>query len=147
MSSRHFRSSVNGSGSTGMVTSVRLSQHEHKRQDKEFVTEIVADVQDPAAPIFRAACHGQRPYNARCVVTRFCQALYSSTTSINQGALGVGAMEIDLSHVTPPAKWHAAKVANKPFPAVRCERLTSIGNVPLRSARADHRPNRSPLWI
>jgi hypothetical protein len=33
---------------------MRLPEHESEGDDKELITEIVVDVQDPAAPIFEA---------------------------------------------------------------------------------------------
>jgi hypothetical protein len=53
-----------------MATSVRLAKYESEGNDEELLTKIVADVQDPAAPIFEAARHRQRSHDAGSVLTR-----------------------------------------------------------------------------
>jgi hypothetical protein len=67
--------------------SMRLTQHERKGHDEELVAEVIADVQDPAAPTLCAVCHGQRTHNASCVVTRFREIADSGAVPIEQNAL------------------------------------------------------------
>jgi hypothetical protein len=81
---------------------MRLANHERKRHDEEFIVEVVADVQDSAAPILCAMCHGQRTHDASCVVSRFREAINGSAVPIAQNPSRVGAMEIDLGHYLPP---------------------------------------------
>jgi hypothetical protein len=38
-----------------MAISMRLAEHESEGDDEQLITEVVVDVQDPAAPIFEAA--------------------------------------------------------------------------------------------
>jgi hypothetical protein len=37
--------------------SVRLAEHEGERQNEDLVVEIIADMHDPVAPVFRIAPH------------------------------------------------------------------------------------------
>src|SRR5579863_3600171 len=41
-----------------------LAEQESEGNDKEFITQVVAHMHDPAAPIFRVARLGERPYSA-----------------------------------------------------------------------------------
>src|SRR5216683_381736 len=82
---------------------MRFAEFGRERQGEDLVADIIADVQDPAAPVFRARRHDERPHNDRGVLTRLSQVAYDGAASIDQYPLRVGAMEIDLSHVPPPA--------------------------------------------
>src|SRR6516225_9174569 len=84
--------------------SMRFAKHGCKGNNKELVAEVVADMQDPGAPILGAARHGQRAHSASCVVPRFDQIADSGAASINQDSVRAGAVEIDVIHLQPPVK-------------------------------------------
>jgi len=48
---------------------VRLAEHECEGENEELVIEIVADMHNPVAPVFRAAFHDERPDEAGRAVT------------------------------------------------------------------------------
>ena len=50
-----------------VVNTMRLAEHENEGDNEEFITEIVVDVQDPAAPIFEAPRLGEGSHDTRCV--------------------------------------------------------------------------------
>jgi hypothetical protein len=94
--------------------SMRFAEHGREGYDEDLIAEIIADVQDPATPIFPAGCHNERPHNESGMVMRCNQIIHGGAASINQHSLGVGAMEIDLSHIPPPIRKievHAALIA------------------------------------
>jgi hypothetical protein len=84
--------------------SVRLAEQGGERHGKNLVIEIVADVQGPVAPVFRAARRDQRPHDAGGVVARFSEVSYGGAALIDQYVLRIGAVEIELSHIPPPVK-------------------------------------------
>jgi hypothetical protein len=83
---------------------MRLPEHESEGDNEELITEIVVDVQDPAAPIFEAARLGKGSHDTGRVIACFRKVVYYSAVAINQSFLQVRAVKIDLGHVQPPAK-------------------------------------------
>jgi hypothetical protein len=81
-----------------------LAEHESEWDNEELITEVVADVQDPGPPIFQAAYHRERPYDARRVVTRLRQVVNSDAAAISQDFLRARAVEVDLGHVHLPTR-------------------------------------------
>jgi hypothetical protein len=75
-----------------------------KRHDEDLIAEIVADVQDPVAPVFGALRHDERAHDASGLITHISQIADGGAGLIDQDALTVGAMEIDLTHVPPLPK-------------------------------------------
>ena len=62
--------------------SVRLAQHGRKRHAEDLFAVIIADVQDPAAPIFQDWRRDERAHNEGGVVTRLGQIGDSAAASI-----------------------------------------------------------------
>jgi hypothetical protein len=79
---------------------MRLAEHKNEGDNEELITEVVVDVQDPAAPIFEAARHGEGSYDTGRVITRLSEVVYHGAAAIDQNFVRVGgAVEIHLSHV------------------------------------------------
>src|SRR6266481_8448834 len=87
-----------------MATSMRLAEHESEGDNEELFTEVVVDVQDPAAPIFQATRHGEGSHDTGRVITRLSEVIYRGAAAIDQDLFRVGAVEIHLGHVRPPSK-------------------------------------------
>lgn len=85
-----------------MAASMRLAEHECKGDDEELITELVADVQNPIAPIFEAARFGEGSHDTSRVITRLGEVAYHGAAAIEQDLLRVGAVKIHLGHVQPP---------------------------------------------
>ena len=83
---------------------MRPSEHESEGDNEQLITEIVVDVQDPAAPIFEAARLGKGSHDAGGVITCFSEIVYHGAAAISQSFLHVGAVKIDLGYVQPPSK-------------------------------------------
>jgi hypothetical protein len=82
---------------------MRLAEQGRKRHDKYLSAEIIADVQQPIAPIVIAGRHRERAHDASGVIVRLGQVAHAGAASIDQCDFGVAAMEIDVSHVPTPA--------------------------------------------
>src|SRR4051812_48972033 len=80
------------------ILSVRFAEHEGERQNEEFVVEIVADMHDPVAPVFRVASHDQRPDEAGRSVARLGEIAHRFAGSIDSDVPGIQAVEINLGH-------------------------------------------------
>jgi hypothetical protein len=79
---------------------MRLAEHESEGHNEELITEVVVDVQDPAAQIFEAARHGEGSHDTGRVITRLSEVVYDGAAAIDQNFVRVGgAVEIHLSHV------------------------------------------------
>src|SRR5262250_2865700 len=102
-----------------MATSMRLSQHEREGHDEELIALIVADMQDPVAPILEGALVGEGSHDASRVIARLREVVHDSAAVVDENLLRVGAVEIYLGHVQPPSIWRAAKRAQ------RCRRRRS----------------------
>jgi hypothetical protein len=57
---------------------MRLAEQGCKGNDQDLFTEVVANVQDPASPVFRAGCCDERPYDKFGIVARFGQIATSA---------------------------------------------------------------------
>src|SRR5215813_2872098 len=88
--------------------SMRFAEHEGERHYKELLAQIVADVQDPVAPVFSGVRHGQRSDHGGSAVTRLLQIVNRHTVSINHDTFRVRTVEIDLGHVSPPTRYGLA---------------------------------------
>ena len=55
---------------------MRLAEHEGEGDNKELFTEVVVDVQDPAAPIFEATRHGEGSHDTGRAITRLSEIVY-----------------------------------------------------------------------
>jgi hypothetical protein len=82
--------------------SMQFAEHRRKRQDEDFVIEIVADMQRPVAPIFRALHIYQRLYDAGGMVAQLGEVSDGGAALVDAHALGVGIVEIDCGHVRLP---------------------------------------------
>jgi hypothetical protein len=79
---------------------MRLAEHESEGDNEELITEVVVDVQEPAAQIFEGARHGEGSHDTGCVITRLSEVVYHGAAAIDQNFVRVGgAVEIHLSHV------------------------------------------------
>jgi len=84
--------------------SMQFAERGGERHAEDLLADIIADVQDPATPIFQVGSCDERTHDNGGVLARLSQIAHGSAASIGQYSLGVGVMEIDLSHVPPPAK-------------------------------------------
>src|SRR4051794_34254492 len=80
------------------ILSMRFAEHEGEGQNEEFVVEIVADVHDPIAPVFRVASHDHRPDQAGRTVARLGEIAHRFTGSVDPDFPGIRAVEINLGH-------------------------------------------------
>jgi hypothetical protein len=83
---------------------MRFAEYGREGQHQDLFAAIVTDVQDPAAPIFQVGRHDERLHDKGGMITCLSQVNYSGTALVDQDAIDVGAMEINLSHVPSPAK-------------------------------------------
>src|SRR5712672_618663 len=86
-----------------MTPSMRLAENGRKRDFEDLIVEIVADMHDPVAPVFRAMFHDQRPHHAGRVVARLGEVAHRGAELIDANFAGVGAVEIDLGHFRSPS--------------------------------------------
>jgi AraC-like DNA-binding protein len=83
------------------AASIRLAEHKSEGDDKQLLTEVVADVQGPATPIFEATRSHEGAHDAGCVITRLGEVIHDRTATINQDLAGIGAMKKHLGHAQP----------------------------------------------
>src|SRR5262245_26135712 len=113
-----------------MVTSIRLAEYKNEGDDEELITEIIVDMQDPAAPVFETACRREGPHDTCRVIARLSEIVDDRATAIDQNLpFSVGAVEIHVSHAPLPSNDAslsalAAKRANA-FAASACNALTA----------------------
>src|SRR5882672_2363692 len=81
------------------TSSMRLAEDEGERQNEDLVVEIVADMHDPVAPVFRVASHDQRADDAGCAVASLGEVAHRFAGSIDPDFPGIRAVEINLRHV------------------------------------------------
>src|SRR6516164_426574 len=93
-----------------MAISIRLAVHESEGQDENFIAGLIADMQGPMTPIFKAGCCDERSHLAGRLLARLDQVGYRCTATILQRSSSVGAMEVDVSHVTPPLNIRVSKL-------------------------------------
>jgi hypothetical protein len=77
---------------------MRLAEHRSEGNDKELITEIVAGVQDPVAPILEIARPGERLHDARRVIERLDEIVDHGTAAIDEDVPRIGTMKIQLGH-------------------------------------------------
>ena len=73
-----------------------------KRQHEDFVVEIVADMQRPVAPVFRALHCYQRLHDTGGVVAHLSQVSDGGAALVDAYAFGIGVVEIDSGHIRLP---------------------------------------------
>jgi hypothetical protein len=66
---------------------MRLPEHESEGDNEELITEIVVDVQDPAAPIFEAARLNKGSHDTGRVITLLPRGSMLQRVAINQSFL------------------------------------------------------------
>src|SRR4051812_29918211 len=113
MRSRRRSSGVTVICAALMATSMRLSENGREGEGEDLVVEIVADMHDPVAPVFRALFHDQRSHHAGGSVARFGEVADGCAELIDANFAGVGAVEIellemDLGHVRSPSQSDSA---------------------------------------
>src|SRR3979411_2670846 len=99
---RRWRNGINGGCGTDMTPSQWFAEYGSEGHVKNLIAVLVADMQDPTAPVFLARRHDERSHHKRGLLTRLSQVPYGGAASIHQHAFGVGVLEIDLSHVPRP---------------------------------------------
>src|SRR5947207_5737165 len=62
---------------------MRFAVHGRKGYGEDLVADIIADVKDPAAPIFQARRHDERPHHERGPLARFRQVADGGAASID----------------------------------------------------------------
>jgi hypothetical protein len=82
---------------------MRLAEHKREGDDKQLITEVIVDVQNPAAPIFEAARHSEGSHDTGRVVMRFSEVVYHGAAAIDQNLIPARAVEIHVGHVQPPS--------------------------------------------
>src|SRR6185312_613004 len=88
-----------------IVTSLmRFAEQCCKRHVKDLITIIIGDVQDPAAPVFRARRHDQRSHGANGMLASVIKVIDRSATPVDQHTARIGEMKIDVRHVLPPQR-------------------------------------------
>ena len=75
-------------GEARYLLSVRPAEHECQGENEEFVIEIVADVHNPVALVFRAAFHDERPDETGGAVARLGEVAHRFTGSIDPDSPG-----------------------------------------------------------
>ena len=55
---------MNDGSCDGMTSSVRLAEHECEGQDENHIAGLIADMQGPITPIFKAGCCDERSHLA-----------------------------------------------------------------------------------
>ena len=95
------RSSGRKGGRAGSmaILSVRLAEDEGERQNEDLFVEIVADMHDPVAPVFRVASHDQRPDDASRAIAGLGEIAHRFAGSVDPDFPGIRAVEINLGHV------------------------------------------------
>src|SRR5215475_8656474 len=84
-----------------MAISMGLAENESKGHNEELIALIVADMQDPVAPILEAALVGERLHDTGRVIARLGKTVHHGAAAIDENLLCVGAVEIYLGHVQP----------------------------------------------
>jgi hypothetical protein len=74
------------------------SGHKSEGDNKELIAAVIADVQDPVAPILEAARLSETAHDAGRVITCLNEIVYQSAPAIDENLPGVGAVEIHLGH-------------------------------------------------
>jgi hypothetical protein len=86
-----------------MTTSIRLAEYEREGHNEKLVALIVADVQDPVAPILEAALVGEGLHDTGRMIARLNEIIHYGAAVVDEYLGRVGAVEIDLSHIQPPS--------------------------------------------
>jgi hypothetical protein len=89
--------------------SMQLAENGRKWHSEYLFTEIVADMQYPAAPVFGSGRHEQGSNYQGGLFMRFQQISDDCAASIDPGSVGIGTVKVDLSHVLPPEKSEARR--------------------------------------
>src|SRR5215510_10513623 len=88
-----------------MATSMRLTQHEGEGHNEELIALIVADMQDPVTPILEVTLVSEGMHDTRRVIARLSKIVHHGAAVIDENLLRIGAVKIDLGHVTTSFKW------------------------------------------
>ena len=86
------------------VLSMRPAEHAGEGHGKNHLAELVADVQDPAAPVLLAGLHDERPHHQRGVVLGLRQVADRRAASIDPDPFGAAAMRKRASSAMPCSK-------------------------------------------
>src|SRR5689334_442291 len=91
-----------------IAASMRLAEDGCEGDRKYLVVEIVADMHDPVAPIFRALFHDQRVDHAGGAFAGLGEVVHHGAELIDANFAGTGAVEIDLGHNRSPCTSESA---------------------------------------
>ena len=83
---------------------MRFAEQGDEGHAEDLFVEIIADVQDPAAPVLRAGRHDERPHHEGGIVLCLSEIAEDGAAPVDPHAFSVGAVKIDLSHVKPPVE-------------------------------------------
>src|SRR5437899_3689819 len=89
-------------------SSVRLAEDGREGHGEDLAAYLVGDAQLPAAPVFRIGLHQHRAHQAVGMREGFGEIAHGGAAAVDQVVVGVGAVEIDFSHVPHPS-------ANRPM--------------------------------
>jgi hypothetical protein len=107
---RRRRSGVDESSVAGMAfPSMQLAENGSEWHSKNLFAEIVADMQNPTAPVFGGRGHEQRSNHESGLLVRFQKISDGCATSIDPGSVSIGTVKEDLSHVLPLEKSEAQR--------------------------------------
>jgi hypothetical protein len=82
---------------------VGLAEHEGEGHDEELIALIVADMQDPVAPILKAELVGEGLHHTGRMIARLSKIVHRGAAVVDEHLLRIGAVKIDLRHVQPPS--------------------------------------------
>ena len=82
---------------------MRLAEHEGEGDNKEFITLVVADVQDPGTPILEAALVGEGLHDADRTIACLSKIVHHGAAAIDENFPRVRAVEIYLGQFQPPS--------------------------------------------
>jgi len=82
---------------------VGIAEHEGEGHDEELIALIVADMQDPVAPILKAELVGEGLHHTGRMIARLSKIVHRGAAAIDEHLLRIGTVEIDLGHVQLPS--------------------------------------------
>src|SRR6516164_6365229 len=83
--------------------SVGIAEHEGEGHHEELIALIVADMQDPVAPILEAELVVEGLDHTGRMIARLSKIVHHGAAAIDKNLLRIGTVEIDLGHVQLPS--------------------------------------------
>jgi hypothetical protein len=72
-----------------MLTSMRFAKHVHEGHVEELIALIVADMEDPVAPILETVLVGEGLHQAGCMITRLSEIVHDGTVMVEENLLWI----------------------------------------------------------